>query len=128
MITNTLQTVVNWRKTVVDHLDSMAHESLNSPAASIPTSVRMVIDDVSWPDFAQKWRRSYYEFTRNYDPATMKFKTIDEHHLESLYKLIEEHRLEGLWTDDQISDIASIWHKLDPWPVSRSSVRDTHWI
>lgn len=64
-------------------------------------------------------------FTRNYgasksgsDENNVPFKTVDQHHHDSLVSLIQEHQLEGLWTADEISEISRIWHFLIPWPDS----------
>jgi len=64
-------------------------------------------------------------FTRNYaasksdsDENNVPFKTVDQHHHDSLVSLIQEYQLEGLWTADEISEISRVWHFLVPWPDS----------
>ncbi|KIW64973.1 haloacid dehalogenase, type II [Phialophora macrospora] len=123
LLTDVFGTVVDWRKTVTDYLTRRASEALNSPTSSIPSAVRTAAAGISWPDVAQLWRTSYYNFTRTYDPAEAqrdpsKFKTVDQHHVEALHKILVDHALEGLWTDTEIEKIALIWHFLDPWPDS----------
>ncbi|KIX01319.1 haloacid dehalogenase, type II [Rhinocladiella mackenziei CBS 650.93] len=120
LLTDVFGTVVDWRKTVTNHLTLSASEALNSSTRSIPDTVRTSASEMSWPTIAQLWRESYYQFTRTYDPAntTTKFKTVDQHHVEALHKILADHALDGLWTDDEVQRISMIWHFLDPWPDS----------
>lgn len=122
LLTDVFGTVVDWRGTVTNFLTTTAHSTLNSPTASIPSTVRTAAASISWPDFAQKWRNTYYHYTRTFNPDTMKFKTIDQHHLESLLLLMKDHNIEGLWTDEEIHKISLIWHFLDPWPDSSPGI------
>ena len=62
-------------------------------------------------------------FTRNYsaslsDPgeSSVPFKTVDQHHHDSLVALLKEFELEGLWSATEVSEISRIWHFLIPWP------------
>ena len=64
-------------------------------------------------------------FTRNYSASqpssgeiSAPFKTVDQHHHDSLVSLIEGYQLDGLWTKDEITNISRIWHFLIPWPDS----------
>ena len=118
LLTDVFGTVVDWRTTVTNHLSTSAHETLNSPSASLSSATRAAAALVSWPSFAQAWRVSYYHFVQSFDPASMPFKSIDQHHCESLIKLLRDHNLQDLWTDTEIQKISMIWHFLDPWPDS----------
>ena len=116
-------TVVDWRTTVTKYLERRALETLNSNSSSIPTAIRVKCSEIDWPAFAQEWRNSYYEFTRDqarrkdsHEPSP--FKTVDDHHLDSLRALLQHHAISGLWTDDQVVHISRIWHHLDGWPDS----------
>lgn len=116
-------TVVDWRTTVTKYLERRSFETLNSSSSSIATAVRMKCAEVDWPTFAQEWRSSYYEFTR--DQAKRKdqdeplaFKTVDDHHLDSMRALLDQHGISALWTDDQVVQVSRIWHYLDGWPDS----------
>ena len=69
-------------------------------------------------------------FTRNYSTSKSSsggnnapFKTVDQHHHDSLVSLIKDHQLDGLWTEDEISKISRIWHFLVPWPDSSSGIQ-----
>lgn len=78
---------------------------------------------VDWPTFAQEWRNSYYEFTRDQvqrkdNDEPLAFKTVDDHHLDSLCALLEHYDISGLWTDDEVIQVSRIWHYLEGWPDS----------
>lgn len=116
-------TVVDWRTTVTKYLERRSLESLNSNPSSNPTAIRGQCSEIDWPAFAQEWRDSYYGFTRdqnlrkaNHEPSP--FKTVDDHHLDSLRALLQHHAIAGLWTDDQVFEVSRIWHYLDGWPDS----------
>ncbi|KAF1949328.1 haloacid dehalogenase [Byssothecium circinans] len=115
-------TCVDWRTTVTRALDAQAHSALNSATASLASKVRLRASDMTiahWGDLAQQWRDSYKSFTRKLaaDPS-IPWKTIDEHHLESLKELLAKWELEGLWTDDEVRALSVVWHRLEPWSDS----------
>ncbi|KAF2639994.1 haloacid dehalogenase [Massarina eburnea CBS 473.64] len=119
-------TCVDWRTTVTRALDSQAHSALNSATASLASQLRMRASDMTighWGEFAQQWRNSYKAFTKKVaaDPS-IPWKTIDEHHLDSLKELLEEWQLEGLWLDDEVRALSLVWHRLDPWSDSSAGI------
>lgn len=119
-------TCVDWRTTVVGELEAQAHAALNSATASLASRVRLTASDMTsqhWGEFAQQWRNSYKEFTRSLatDPS-VPWKSVDEHHLESLKKLVGEWQITGLWDDEQLRAISLIWHRLEPWADSAIGV------
>jgi 2-haloacid dehalogenase len=119
LLTDVFGTVVDWRATVTSHLTLRAHEALNSPTTSLSSSTRTAASQISWPAFAQSWRNTYYAFTRGYDPSgPAGFKSVDQHHLDSLLSLLDQHAIADLWTPDEIHKLSLIWHFLDPWPDS----------
>lgn len=118
LLTDVFGTVVDWRSTVTNFLSKTAQETLNSASTSIPSTVRAAAATIDWGEFAWQWRRSYYHFTTQYDPASGNFKSVDQHHLEALIKLLRENQLEGLWDEKELQKISMIWHFLDPWPDS----------
>ena len=92
---------------------------LNAADHSIATAVRSKATEMTfedWGRFAQEWRNTYKDFTRQSaaDP-TKAWKTVDEHHYDSLIELLEKHGLSGLWTPDETRHLSLIWHALDPW-------------
>ena len=46
------------------------------------------------------------------------FKTVDDHHHDSLKDLLAKYRIDRLWTKGEVREISRIWHKLDPWSDS----------
>ena len=85
-------------------------------------SVRLACASIDWASFAQEWRTSYYEVTTTHskhkdnDPST--FKTVDDHHLESLQWLLAQHGIEQLWATEEVIAISRVWHFLDGWSDS----------
>lgn len=69
-----------------------------------------------WAAFAQEWRTSYLTFTRAVaaDPS-LTWKTVDEHHLDSLRELLADRGLADLWSKEKVEDLSLIWHRLEPW-------------
>lgn len=118
LLTDVFGTVVDWRSTVTNHLIKTAEETLNSPSSSLPSTVRTAASSTDWPAFAAQWRASYGKFTSTFDPQKDAFKTVDQHHLESLISLLREYGLDGLWSEDELQKISMIWHFLDPWADS----------
>jgi 2-haloacid dehalogenase len=115
-------TCVDWRTTVTHELNAQAHAALNAATRSIATRVRMQASEMTvehWGVFAQQWRDGYKIFTRSLaEDPTLAWKTVDEHHLESLRELLKEWKLDGLWLDDEVRTLSLVWHKLEPWPDS----------
>ena len=121
LLTDVFGTIVNWRLTVTTALKTHASEVLNSPTASLPSTLRATASTTDWDAFAQEWRESYYHFTRTHDPSTNAasgYKTIDQHHRDSLLDLLSKHNLTNLYTPPQITTLSLIWHYLVPWPDS----------
>ncbi|KAF2631850.1 haloacid dehalogenase [Macroventuria anomochaeta] len=119
-------TCVNWRSTVVGELEAQAHAALNSAAASLASRVRLTASDMTtqhWGEFARQWRDGYRKFTRALatDPS-VPWKSVDEHHLESLKELVVKWQINGLWDDEQLRAISLIWHRLEPWADSAMGV------
>lgn len=116
-------TVVDWRTTVTERLEKRSSEALNSGSRPIAPTVRTKCAAVDWPTFAQEWRNSYYAFTRDQarrrdDDEPLAFKTVDEHHLDSLRALLDRYGIAELWTDGQVLELSRTWHHLDAWPDS----------
>jgi 2-haloacid dehalogenase len=117
-------TCVDWRKSVVEDLRAQAHAALNSATASLASRVRLRASEMNtssddWSTFAQQWRNSYKRFTRKLaQDASIPWKSVDEHHLESLKELMAEWKIEGLWDDQKLREISLIWHHLEPWSDS----------
>jgi 2-haloacid dehalogenase len=80
------------------------------PPLTLPKSSK------DWASFAQEWRNSYLTFTRAVaaDPS-MTWKTVDQHHLDSLHELLASRNLSNLWPKDKIENLSLVWHRLEPW-------------
>ena len=114
---------------MTESLKARAASTLSSPTLSLPSATRLQASTVDWAAFAQKWRASYGSFTQNYTAAEsssgedgVPFKTVDQHHHDSLVSLLDEYQLHGLWSADEITEISLIWHFLIPWPDSPSGL------
>lgn len=121
LLTDVFGTVVNWRLTVTTTLSTRASSTLNSPSASLPSTLRATASATDWGAFAQKWRESYYRFCHTHDPAKQGpsgYKTIDLHHRESLEQILAQFDLSGLWSTQEMNELAMVWHFLTPWPDS----------
>ncbi|KAM0717931.1 hypothetical protein Q7P37_006263 [Cladosporium fusiforme] len=106
-------TCVDWRKTVTEALIE---------AASKAGDTKMSPSD--WAAFAQEWRTSYLTFTRAVaaDP-NLGWKTVDQHHLDSLHELLASHGLADLWPQHIVEDLSLIWHRLAPWPDTNAGLQ-----
>lgn len=119
-------TCVDWRTTVVRELHAQAHASLNAATASLASTIRLRASDMTaehWGSFAQQWRDSYKQFTKQLaqDPK-LPWVSVDEHHLKSLKDLMIAWHIEGLWDDGQLREISLVWHRLEPWTDSAMGV------
>ena len=129
-------TVVDWRRTVVAHLQSQCDQALtrsNDNTSLLPPATRSNARTIRWADFAQDWRSSYLRFTSATAAAGLEggggggksaiaYKSVDEHHLDSLNELIAQYGVDGLWTADEIHSISRIWHFLQAWPDAASGL------
>ncbi|KAF2213500.1 hypothetical protein CERZMDRAFT_66976 [Cercospora zeae-maydis SCOH1-5] len=136
-------TCVDWRTTVTDALESACNQALNRPTSSIATKIRLRTDGMTkqdWGNIAQEWRNSYLKFTRSIasDP-TIPYKTVDQHHLDSLRDILVGHELifqrdgdvpaelvhDGSLFDEQdLINLSLIWHRLAPWPDTVQGLHD----
>ena len=121
-------TCVDWRSTVTKALNDQAHTTLSSATASLAAYLRMrassmTLDD--WGNLAQEWRDSYKQFTKSLaEDSGLPWKTVDEHHLNSLEQLLVVWQLGGLWTSEEIRALSLIWHRLNPWPDSSLGIKE----
>ncbi|EGP86856.1 uncharacterized protein MYCGRDRAFT_43351 [Zymoseptoria tritici IPO323] len=117
-------TCVDWRKTVTDTLYKSAKEALDS-SSSISSDVRSRASAMTyeqWGEIAQEWRNTYYAFTRAIaNDASLRYKTVDQHHLEALQEILSNRGLVtsdstgSLWNEEKVLQLSLVWHYLDPW-------------
>ncbi|KAM3414052.1 hypothetical protein BST61_g10711 [Cercospora zeina] len=119
-------TCVDWRTTVTDALESACNQALNRPTSSIATRVRLKTDGMTkqdWGNIAQEWRNSYLKFTRSIasDP-TIPYKTVDQHHLDSLREILVGHELIFPREGDVPAEL--VHDGLAPWPDTVEGLHD----
>ncbi|KAL2203998.1 haloacid dehalogenase [Sarocladium strictum] len=115
---DTFGTVVDWRAAVVDELTIRSYRKLLATSSDLTPTVRSrleSLDDDAWGRFAQEWRDSYGKFTKGFDPEKDEWKTVDEHHRDSLIELLNAWELSGLYSDTEIESLSLVWHRLAPW-------------
>lgn len=102
-------TCVDWRTTVTT--------TLHSTAVKLGETT---LTEKDWALFADRWRTSYLTFTRELASASPSdpkpFKTVDQHHLDSLHSLLHEAGLGALFPGHIVQDLSLVWHRLAPWP------------
>lgn len=128
-------TVVDWRSSVTDELILRAHRKVSPTAPTFPRQsgnslgngsglsdaqrARLsALSDEDWGRFAQEWRDTYTKFTMGFDATTMPWKSIDDHHRDSLGELLEQWGLDGVYSAQEIESLSFVWHRLTPWPDS----------
>ena len=124
-------TVVDWRSTVTRSLHHSAITALSASSShhTIPPPVRTKASSLQlsdWADFAASWRATYHAFTRSIATSAnpgAPYKTVDEHHYDSLLDLLKEWDLQGLWSADEVKEMSLVWHRLDPWSDSCEGIR-----
>ena len=62
--------------------------------------------------------KSYGVFTSTFNPDRDTWKTIDQHHRDSLVELLESWGLAGLYAEGEVDSLSLVWHRLNPWPDS----------
>jgi len=131
-------TVVDWRTTVTETLQSYAEAKLSSLSSSSHASQSQnhqaylarlrTLTTKDWSLFAQQWRDSYKVFTRSFRPGKDAWKDVDAHHRDSLCTLLTQWRLgeaDGnvyVYAADEIDHLSRVWHRLRPWPDSAAGL------
>lgn len=112
-------TCVDWRSTVTKALVQTSKATITSPPSNASTAAIKKASELSvedWGKFAQEWRDTYYVYVKSVAQGESEWKTIDQHHHDSLLELLESWSLQGLWSPDEIKKLSLVWHYLDPWP------------
>jgi 2-haloacid dehalogenase len=129
-------TCVDWRKTVTEGLIEAAKESGDTtmvrPFQTTHHHLTKLIttqpqSPSDWASFAQEWRTSYLTFTRSIATnPSLPYKTVDQHHHDSLLELLSTHNLPNLFSPSQINNLTYIWHRLAPWPDTNAGLAALH--
>ncbi|KAM5352494.1 hypothetical protein ACJ41O_005216 [Fusarium nematophilum] len=117
-------TVVDWRSSVTEELTLRAFRKLSS---NIPQDLKARLEGLTeddWGRFAQEWRSSYGKFTQSFDAEKDQWKTIDQHHHDSLVDLLKSWSLEGLYTPSEVESLSLVWHRLTPWTDSSDGIQE----
>ncbi|KAF4439847.1 hypothetical protein F53441_12470 [Fusarium austroafricanum] len=116
-------TVVNWRSSVTEELTIRAYRKTSSDLnQDLKTRVQNLTED-DWGRFAQEWRNSYGKFTSGFDPEKHAWKTIDQHHHDSLVELLKAWDLADLYSPSEIESLSLVWHRLTPWDDSSDGIQ-----
>jgi 2-haloacid dehalogenase len=110
-------TCVDWRSSVTNALLEASRSTLET-SSSLSTDTRSVatgMTEKDWGRFAQEWRNTYKTFVRALSKGEGQWKTVDQHHFDSLVVLLREWKLEGLWSEKELGSLSLVWHRLDPW-------------
>lgn len=113
-------TTVDWRASVTDEISLRVFRKLGSDNV-LPSSLKTRLEGLTqadWDRFIQEWRNAYIAFTRSFNPETDAWKSIDQHHYESLVELLKKWDLDGLFSETELTSLSLVWHRLSPWPDS----------
>jgi 2-haloacid dehalogenase len=109
-------TTVDWRSSVVEELTLRAHRKQSSDLPAAQKERLQQLNEHDWARFAQTWRNTYVRFVAAFNPERDQWRTIDEHHRDSLAELLAEWGLGDVYTDAEIQSLSMVWHRLAPWP------------
>ncbi|KAH7262050.1 HAD-like domain-containing protein [Fusarium tricinctum] len=116
-------TVVDWRSSVTEELTLRAFRKTSSDLDQALKTRLQALTDEDWGRFAQEWRNSYGRFTKGFDPEKHTWKTIDQHHHDSLIELLQAWNLTGLYSPSEIESLSLVWHRLTPWGDSSDGIQ-----
>lgn len=111
-------TIVDWRSSVTEELYLRAFRKQSSQISADLKSRLEALGEEDWGRFAQEWRSSYGIFTKGFDPEKDTWKSVDQHHLDSLVELLRKWHLEDLYSASEIESLSLVWHRLIPWSDS----------
>ena len=120
-------TCVDWRSSVTQELADKANGKVTSATfqstAEEPKGRVLAMTEKDWARFAQSWRDSYKSFCKTFRPRVMQWKSIDQHHHDSLVELLNQWELSGLYSEDEIKDLSQAWHRLRPWDDTAEGIQ-----
>lgn len=71
--------------------------------------------------FALDWRALYQPSMEAVRSGAREYVALDVLHRENLLTLLDRHAITGL-SEAEVWDLATVWHRLDPWPDSRAGL------
>lgn len=117
-------TIVDWRSSVTEELYLRAFRKQSSEISDNLRSCLKTLGEEDWGRFAQEWRSSYSAFVKNFDPEKDSWKSVDQHHHDSLVELLGKWQLEDLYSSAEIKSLSLVWHRLAPWSDSASGLQE----
>ncbi|KAK9481133.1 HAD-like domain-containing protein [Lipomyces japonicus] len=106
-------TVLDWRSSIEDYLAKKA-------------PVNFKISSHLWKQIAEDWRTEYYKFAEhNSSDENVKdeFITLDKYQKVLIRQLVEKYNISDIWSDEELDDIANVWHHLRPWNDSVQGIK-----
>ena len=103
LIFDVFGTVVDWRKTLTNNLNSYLPKDLS---------------ESDLEEFSLKWRKGYSDYTQEFNQNNNTWKNVDQIHLDKLLEILKEFKLINHMNDDSIDKLNKIWHRLNPWEDS----------
>ncbi|KAF5019066.1 hypothetical protein F66182_8931 [Fusarium sp. NRRL 66182] len=116
-------TVVDWRSSVTEELALRAFRKCSS---DLEQDLKVHVESLTeqdWGRFAQEWRDSYGKFTSGFNPDKHAWKSIDQHHHDSLVELLNTWGLTDLYRPSELESLSLVWHRLTPWTDSSDGIQ-----
>lgn len=115
-----LGTIVEWRNSIANELNTAAQKALQDFAHDIATDVKARASGLSistWLEITAEWHGSYMNFGNTYD-SSKPFISVDEHNRISLETILNKWLLQGLFTGEDLDHLTLAWHRLDAYSDS----------
>lgn len=117
-------TTVDWRAAVTEELTLRAFRKVSSNLPDGLKSRLQALTEDDWEKFAEEWQTSYGDFCHTFNPETDPWKTVDQHHHDSLVSLLESWNLTGLFNATELQSLSLVWHRLPPWKDSSDGLKN----
>jgi 2-haloacid dehalogenase len=74
--------------------------------------------DLEWTAFADAWRAQYQPAMEEIRAGRQPYRKLDILHRNNLEKILPHFKI-GALSEDVLTDLSLVWHRLDAWPDSR---------
>ena len=101
-------TVVNWRKTINDEFASIFKQKK--------------IENINCEMFVADWVKAYSENMRQISEGKQSFLIVDVLNKQALIEIIQKYNVCNQFNNEEIEDMAKVWHRLEPWPDSVAGI------
>ncbi|KAF7194252.1 (S)-2-haloacid dehalogenase 4A [Pseudocercospora fuligena] len=114
-------TCVNQTTSIAGELSQAAKEALESNDSSITEEIREKASKMTydqWLNLAIEWNFRNTSFVSDCKKHHKKvdWKEVDEQRISLFSTILVERGLSSFWTPSQTHHLATIWHRLSPWP------------